>query len=183
MQRNVLEMKKAFLAGLAILVASSAFAAGGDTQTELDRNRSSAPYKKQIFETLSHIENKKWSDGGADGFIIIHDTKSRKYNWDDPYYADGVFVKVQRFYYGKLLKEYPGYVRQSPWDGYIEIYNEEARSQQLHIKMVDDDTFNLYHHSYPSEERFTLKHVSEFNTDNPHEKDKPKSAEDKGIIF
>lgn len=183
MQRNVPQMKKAFFVGLAMLAASSAFAAGGDTQIELDRDRSSSEYKKEIFATLSKLENKKWSDGGADGYIIIHDTEPRNYNWNEPYYVDGVFVKVQRFRYGKLLKEYPGYVRQSPWNGYVEIYNEENRAQQLHIKMLGDDAFNLYHHTYESEERFTLKRVDEFNTKNPNEKKKSKSAKDKGLIF
>ncbi len=168
-----------------ISLSGFTFAAGGDTQTELDRNRSSTPYKKQIFETLSRIENKKWTDGGADGFIIIHDTTPREYNWKEEYYEAGVFVKVQRFYYGKLLKEYPGYVRQSKWNGYIEIYNEENRSQQLHIRMVDDDTFNLYFHDYPSEKRFVLKHVGEFNKDNPYKSKETRSKEDrwKDLIF
>lgn len=174
---------KAVFAGLAVAFSASAFSAGGDTQIELDRDRSSSEYKKEIFATLSKLENKKWSDGGADGYIIIHDTEPRKYNWNEPYYVDGVFVKVQRFHYGKLLKEYPGYVRQSPWNGYIEIYNEENRAQQLHIKMVGDDAFNLYHHTYESEERFTVKSVNEFNTNNPNPVKRSRSARESGTIF
>lgn len=170
------------LVAMLMIFSSFTFAAGGDSKSELDRNRDSAPYKKQIFSNLKKIEHFKWSNGEADGYIITHET-GMKFNWNDDYIKNGVFVKVKRFHYGKLLTEFVGYARQSKWDGYMEIYNFNNRDQQLHIKLVDDDTMHVYYHTYASEERFTFEKVKEFNTNNPYGNIELEDAEESGIIF
>lgn len=170
------------LVSILMIFSGFTFAAGGDTQTALHRDRDSAPYKKQIFSNLKKLEHFKWNNDGADGYIITHET-GLKFNWDDDYVKNGVFVKVKRFHYGQLLTEFIGYARQSKWDGYMEIYNFNNRDQQLHIKVVDDETINVYYQTYENEERFTFRKVDEFNTNDPHKDKKSLSAEEAGIIF
>ena len=113
-----------------VLVPKSAYAdkpPNGERIENIDKNRSSGPYKHEIFGFLKHVENAKIRSLGNQpdiGYVITQDTGYNKtFNWPSEVVNDGVFVRVKRFFYQTLYEEYIGYARQSRFVGYIEIYD------------------------------------------------------------
>jgi hypothetical protein len=74
--------------------------------------------------------------------------------------------------------------RQSEIPGFVEFYGYESRELQLHIKMVDSDTFQAFssddQYNRP-EKLMTYKKVDQFNKS--HYKSEMKDAEESGMIF
>ena len=158
----------------------------GERIENIDKNRSSAPYKKQIFSFLNHVNNAKIRSLGNQpdvGYIITPDPDYNKtFNWPDDVVDNGVFVRVKRFYYQSLYEEYIGYARQSRYAGYVEIYDWQNRDKQIHVKYDGDDNISLYFHVYPDEEKFRFGLVKEFAKD-PKPKPKQTTADEKGLLF
>lgn len=74
--------------------------------------------------------------------------------------------------------------RQSQIPGFVEFYGYESRELQLHIKMIDDDTFQAFSSDTQYNRPDTLmiyKKVEQFNK-NPNKK-KMKSARESGMFF
>jgi len=158
----------------------------GERIENIDKNRTSGPYKHEIFGLLKHVENAKIRSLGNQpdvGYVITQDTGYKKrFNWPSEIVNDGVFVRVKRFYYQKLYEEYIGYARQSRFVGYVEIYDWENRDKQIHVKYNGDDNISLYFHVYPDEEKFRFGMVKEFAKD-PKPTPRQKNAEESGLIF
>ena len=82
------------------------------------------------------------------------------------------------------VKEALMIARQSEIPGFVEFYGYESRELQLHIRMVDSDTFQAFSSAdqYRKPEKLmTYKRVEQFNKS--HYKDQLESAEESGMIY
>ena len=93
-------------------------------------------------------------------------------------------VTATFYLYDKPVKEALMVARQSEIPGLVEFYGYDSRELQMHIRMIDNDTFQSFASDtqYSSPEKLnTYKKVESFNKSNY--KSKLKSALDDGTVF
>jgi len=184
-------INKLFFSLCLVTSASGSYAAdkppNGERIEDIDKNRTSGPYKHEIFGFLKHVENAKIRSLGNQpdiGYVITQDTGFKNtFNWPEEIVKDGLFVKVKRFYYQSLYEEYMGYARQSRYVGYVEIFDWNNRDKQIHVKYDGDDNISLYFHVYPDEERFRFGLVKDFIKNPKVTPNKGPTAEESGVVF
>ncbi|OOV97394.1 hypothetical protein MF4836_11880 [Pseudomonas sp. MF4836] len=93
-------------------------------------------------------------------------------------------VKATYYLYDEPVKEALMIARQSEIPGFVEFYGYESRELQLHIRMVNDDTFQAFSSAdeYRKPDKLmAYKKVDNFNKSNY--KSEMKDAEESGMIF
>ncbi|WOL29445.1 hypothetical protein [Pseudomonas fragi] len=93
-------------------------------------------------------------------------------------------VKATYYLYDKPVKEALMIARQSQIPGFVEFYGYESRELQLHIRMVDDSTFQAFasDDEYRKPDKLmTYNKVEKINES--YYKDQLESAMDDGTFF
>lgn len=168
-----------------LLVTGPAFAdLTFDLNQSLDRDRTSMEYGAKIKEVAAVISGFKWVDdkGTGGGFSITQISNPYK-NTDTAMLNDGMFFTIQNYSFDRKLGERQMYARQSERDGYVEFFGWEDRGFQMHIKVIDSDTIEVFADANESREtrKLVYKKVDDFPK-NP-QKDRLKSAKDSGLVW
>ena len=181
-------MKKLIGVCLAAVLATLSVVATAETfkHVELDKDRTSVQYAGPIKEITKDLEGHRWLGQTADmdGGVVFEPYANDKFGQNETETGGAIMVKATFYLYDEPVKEALMIARQSQIPGFVEFYGYESRELQLHIRMVDDDTFQ----AFSSDKQYrnpanlmTYKKVDQFNKSNY--KDKLKSAHESGGFF
>ena len=181
-------MKKIIGLCLAAVLATSSLVAVAETfkHVELDKDRTSVQYAGPIKSITKSLENHRWLGQSADmnGGVVFEPYANDKFGQNETETGGAIMVKATFYLYDKPVKEALMIARQSQIPGFVEFYGYESRELQLHIRMVNDDTFQAFssdtQYSNPAN-LMTYKKVEQFNKS--HYKSEMKDAEESGMIF
>ena len=182
-------MDKIISVVFASLIAVSSFAASAETfeRVELDKDRTSVQYAGPIKSITKALEGYRWLGQSKDmnGGVVFEPYVNTRFGKNDTETGGAIMVKATYYLYDKPVKEALMIARQSEIPGFVEFYGYESRELQLHIRMVDADTFQAFssddQHQNPAKNLMTYKKVEQFNQ-SPY-KDQLKSAEESGMIY
>ncbi|CAI8994164.1 DUF4825 domain-containing protein [Pseudomonas sp. IT-P171] len=173
---------------LAILIAASSFSVTAETfkRVELDRNRTSVQYAGPIKSVAKTIEGYKWlgQTKEMNGGVVFEAYDNPDFGKNDTESGGAIMVKAIFHTYQDVSKEAIMVARQSQIAGFVELYGYDSPDLQLHIRVVDDNTFQAFSsvEDYKNKDQlFSYKKVEQFNK-NP-QKDRLKSARDSGMNF
>lgn len=173
---------------LTAIITTSSLAASAEifNHIELDKDRTSVQYAGPIKSITKALEGHKWLGQTADmnGGVIFEPYINPNFGKNDTESGGAIMVKATFYLYDEPVKEALMIARQSQIPGFVEFYGYESRELQLHIKMVDDDTFQEFSSEteYNSIDKLmTYKKVEQFNK-SPY-KDRLKSALDDGTFY
>lgn len=129
---------------------------------DLDPNRTSVEYGKQILETLAVLEKHKWvqEDEDYNGMTFAQVTDI-EFNWQEDYLVNGIFAQVYRHTFDTVMRDYLSIGRKSHWDGYVEFWEFHNPKSSLHFKVVDDKTLKV-RFSHLGSKDYIFKAVDEF---------------------
>ncbi|NMZ41202.1 hypothetical protein [Pseudomonas proteolytica] len=173
----------------ASLIAASSFAASAETfeRVKLDKDRASVQYAGPIKSITKALEGYRWFGQSKDmnGGVVFEPHVNNSFGKNDTETGGAIMVKATYYLYDKPVKEALMIARQSKIAGFVEFYSLDSRELQLHIRMVDADTFQAFssddQYQNPRKNLMTYKKVDQFNKSKY--KDKLKSAEESGMIF
>lgn len=181
-------MKKIIVLCLATVLATSSFVASAETfkHVELDKDRTSVQYAGPIKSITKALEGHRWLGQSADmnGGVVFKPYENPKFGQNDTETGGAIMVTAVFYLYDKPVKEALMIARQSQIPGFVEFYGYESRELQLHIRMVDDDTFQAFSsdNQYRNPENLmTYKKVEQFNKSKY--KSRLKSASESGMIY
>ncbi len=174
---------------VASLILAFPFAASAETfeRIELDRDRTSVQYAGPIKSITKALEGYKWLGQSADmnGGVVFKPYVNPKFGKNDTETGGAIMVTATFYLYDKPVKEALMIARQSQIPGFVEFYSYESRELQLHIRMVDADTFQAFssddQYQNPAKNLMTYKKVEQFNQS--HSKDQLESAHESGGFF
>lgn len=172
----------------ASLIAASSFSVSAETfeRVALDDQRTSLQYAGPIKAVTKVIEGYKWlgQTQAMNGGVVFE-------AYDNPYFGKydtvsgaAIMVKAIFYTYDKVSKEEIMIARQSKIAGFVELYGYDSVDLQLHIRVLDNNTFQAFPSDWDYDEKdklFTYKKVEQFNK-SPYA-DRLKSARDDGTIF
>ena len=172
---------------VAILTTLS-FAASAETfnHIELDKDRTSVQYAGPIKSITKALEGQRWLGQTPDmnGGVVFEPYANEKFGQNDTETGGAIMVMATFYLYDKPVKEALMIARQSQIPGFVEFYGYESRELQLHIKMVDDNTFQAFssdtQYNRP-DKIMTYKKVDQFNK-SPY-KSQLESVEESGMWF
>jgi hypothetical protein len=180
-------MKKIIGLCLASILATSSVIASAETFKRIDLNdkRTSVQYAKPIMAVTEVIEGKRWlgQTEAMNGGVMFEAYHNPDFGKNDTESGGAIMVKAIFYTYQDVTKEEIMIARQSEIDGFVELYGYNSVDLQLHIRVLDDDTFQAFSsvEDYQSaNELFTYKKVEQFNK-SPYE-DQLESAEDSGVF-
>ncbi|KMN18743.1 MULTISPECIES: hypothetical protein [Pseudomonas] len=172
----------------ALLIAAFSFTASAETfeRVELDKDRTSVQYGGAIKSITKALEGYRWLGQTKDmnGGVVFEPYENTRFGKNDTETGGAIMVKATYYLYEKPVKEALMIARQSQIPGFVEFYGYESRELQLHIRMVDDSTFQAFasDDEYRKPEKLmTYKKVEQFNKS--HYEDQLESASDDGSIF
>ena len=172
----------------AAALATSSFVASAETfeRIELDKDRTSVQYAGPIKSITKALEGYRWLGQSKDmnGGVVFEPYVNTRFGKNDTETGGAIMVKATYYLYDKPVKEALMIARQSQIPGFVEFYGYESRELQLHIRMVDDSTFQAFasDDEYRKPEKLmTYEKVERFNKSNYESK--LKSALDDGIFF
>jgi hypothetical protein len=181
-------MKKIIGLCLAAVLVASSFVARAETfkHVELDKDRKSVQYAGPIKEITKALEGYRWLGQSADmnGGVVFEPYVNPNFGKNDTESGGAIMVKTTFYLYNEPVKEELMIARQSQIPGFVEFYGYESRELQLHIKMVESDTFQAFSSDdqYNKPEKImTYKKVDKFN--NSPYKDRLKTPEESGTWF
>jgi hypothetical protein len=181
-------MKKIIGLCLAAILATSSFVVSAETfkHVELDKDRTSIQYAGPIKSITKDLEGYRWlgQTNDMNGGVVFEPYVNPSFGKNDTETGGAIMVKAIFYLYNSPVKEELMIARQSQIPGFVEFYGYESRELQLHIKMVDDNTFQAFSSDdqYNKPEKImTYKKVEKFN-DSPY-KDQLKSASESGMWF
>ena len=181
-------MKKTIGLCFAVALAASSFVANAETfeRVELDKDRTSVQYAGPIKSITKALEGYRWLGQSADmnGGVVFEPYVNTRFGKNDTETGGAIMVKATYYLYDKPVKEALMIARQSEIPGFVEFYGYESRELQLHIRMVDSDTFQAFSSEKQYNKPETLmiyKKVDQFNK-NPNKR-KMKSARESGMFF
>ncbi|WP_395601649.1 hypothetical protein AB4P97_22625 [Pseudomonas sp. A1230] len=181
-------MKKSIGLCFAVALAASSFVTNAETfeRIELDKDRTSVQYAGPIKSITKALEGYRWLGQSKDmnGGVVFEPHVNNSFGKNDTETGGAIMVKATYYLYDKPVKEALMIARQSQIPGFVEFYGYESRELQLHIRMVDNSTFQAFasDDEYRKPEKLmTYKKVDEFNKSNY--KSKLKSARDSGMVF
>ena len=118
------------------------------------------------------------------GGVVFEPYANPNFGKNETETGGAIMVKATYYLYDKPVKEALMIARQSQIPGFVEFYGYESRELQLHIKMVDDNTFQAFssdtQYNRP-DKLMTYKKVEQFNK-SPY-KSRLKSARESGMFF
>ena len=172
----------------AVVLATSSSVASAETfeRVELDKDRTSVQYADPIKSITKALEGYRWLGQSKDmnGGVVFEPHVNNSFGKNDTETGGAIMVKATYYLYEKPVKEALMIARQSQIPGFVEFYGYESRELQLHIRMVDDSTFQAFasDDEYRKPEKLmTYKKVEQFNKS--HYEDQLESALDDGSIF
>ena len=181
-------MDKIISVVFASLIAVSSFAASAETfeRVELDKDRTSVQYAGPIKSVTKSLEGYKWLGQSDDmnGGVVFEPYANPDFGKNDTETGGAIMVAATFYLYDKPVKEALMIARQSEIPGFVEFYGYESRELQLHIRMVNDDTFQAFSSAdeYRKPDKLmAYKKVDNFNKSNY--KSEMKDAEESGMIF
>jgi hypothetical protein len=181
-------MKKIIVLCLAAVLATSSFVASAETfkHVDLDKDRTSVQYAGPIKSITKALEGHRWLGQSADmnGGVVFKPYANDKFGKNDTETGAAIMVTAIFYLYDKPVKEALMIARQSEIPGFVEFYGYESRELQLHIKMLDSDTFQAFSSAdqYNRPEKLMIyKKVDQFNQS--HYKDQLESAHESGMFF
>ena len=181
-------MKKIIELCLAVALAASSIVASAETfnHVELDKDRTSVQYAGPIKSITKALEGYRWLGQTADmnGGVVFEPHVNPNFGKNDTESGGAIMVKATFYLYNEPVKEALMIARQSQIPGCVEFYGYDSRELQLHIKMVDDNTFQAFSSDtqYDRPDKLmTYKKVEEFNK-SPY-KDQLESVEESGMWF
>jgi len=180
-------MKKLFgiILATTMLASVPAFAKLDFKVENLSPDRTSMEYGAQIKEVAKVVSGFKWvaSNGNGTGFTLSTLDNKMKHN-ENRFLADAMLYSLDMYAFDYKRKTVEMYARRSERVGYVEFFSQEDRGFQMHIKVIDNDTIEVFGDANEAREseRIVFKKVSEFpkNTKVP---DRLKSAKDSGLVF
>ncbi|MDD2051773.1 hypothetical protein NPS46_04310 [Pseudomonas putida] len=186
MDKEKMDKIKSFV--LASLIASFSFAASAETfeHVELDKDRRSVEYSGPINKTIHAIKERKWLGQTKDmnGGVVFTPYVNPQFGKNNTESGGAIMVTATFYLYDKPVKEALMVARQSEIPGFVEFYGYDSRELQMHIRLIDDDTFQSFASDtqYRSPEKLnTYKKVESFKKSNY--KSELKSARDSGMVF
>ncbi|MDH2015487.1 hypothetical protein N5J66_16125 [Pseudomonas juntendi] len=181
-------MKKAIGLCISVVLAASSLASVAQAyeRVELDGQRTSVEYAGPIKSVAKVIEGYKWLGQTKDmnGGVVFEAYDNQYFGRPDSYLGNAILVKATFYTYQRVTKETVMIARKSEIDGFVELYAEHSPELQMHIKVIDNDTFQVFNsvHDYQNPNKlYTYKKVSQFNK-SPYG-ERLKSAKDDGTIF
>jgi len=181
-------MKKTIGLCFAVALAASSFVANAETfeRVELDKDRTSVQYAGPIKSITKALEGYRWLGQTKDmnGGVVFEPYVNTRFGKNDTETGGAIMVKATFYLYEKPVKEALMIARQSQIPGFVEFYGYESRELQLHIRMVDDSTFQAFasDDEYRKPEKImTYKKVESFNKSNY--KSKLESVEESGMWY
>ncbi|MEG8247213.1 hypothetical protein [Pseudomonas paracarnis] len=182
-------MKKSIRLCFFLALAASSVFANAETfeRIELDKDRTSIQYAGPIKSITKALEGYRWlgQTKDMDGGVVFEPYENTRFGKNDTETGGAIMVKATYYLYEKPVKEAVMIARQSQIPGFVEFYNLNSRELQLHIRMVDADTFQAFssddQYQNPAKNLMTYKKVDQFSKSKY--KDKLKSAEESGMIF
>ena len=179
-------MKVIGLCFAAVLATSSFASAETFERVELDKDRTSVQYAGPIKSITKALEGCRWLGQSKDmnGGVVFEPHVNNSFGKNDTETGGAIMVKATYYLYEKPVKEALMIARQSEIPGFVEFYGYESRELQLHIRMVNDDTFQAFSSAdeYRKPDKLmAYKKVDNFNKSNY--KSEMKDAEESGMIF
>ncbi len=181
-------MKKTIGLCFAIALAASSFVTNAETfeRVELDKDRTSVQYAGPIKSITKALEGYRWLGQTKDmnGGVVFEPYVNTRFGKNDTETGGAIMVKATYYLYDEPVKEALMIARQSEIPGFVEFYGYESRELQLHIRMVNDDTFQAFSSAdeYRKPDKLmAYKKVDNFNKSNY--KSEMKDAEESGMIF
>ena len=173
---------------IAAILATLSLSASAETfnYVELDKDRTSVEYAGPIKSMTKALEGHRWLGQTADmnGGVVFEPYANPNFGKNETETGGAIMVNATYYLYDKPVKEALMIARQSQIPGFVEFYGYESRELQLHIKMVDDNTFQAFssdtQYNRP-DKLMTYKKVEQFNK-SPY-KSRLKSASESGMIF
>ncbi|NMZ15352.1 hypothetical protein HBO07_29270 [Pseudomonas proteolytica] len=173
----------------AAVLATSSFVASAETfeRVELDKDRTSVQYAGPIKSITKALEGYRWLGQSKDmnGGVVFEPHVNNSFGKNDTETGGAIIVKATYYLYDKPVKEALMIARQSQISGFVEFYNLDSRELQLHIRMVDADTFQAFssddQYQNPAKNLMIYKKVEQFNQS--HYKDQLESAHESGGFF
>ena len=172
----------------ALLIAAFSFTASAETfeRVELDKDRTSVQYGGAIKSITKALEGYRWLGQTKDmnGGVVFEPYENTRFGKNDTETGGAIMVKATYYLYEKPVKEALMIARQSQIPGFVEFYGYESRELQLHIRMVDDSTFQAFasDDEYRKPDKLmTYNKVEKFNES--YYKDQLESAMDDGTFF
>ena len=173
---------------LAAILTISSLAASAEVfkHVELDKDRTSVQYAGPIKSITKALEGHRWLGQTADmnGGVVFEPYVNPNFGKNDTESGGAIMVKATFYLYDKPVKETLMIARQSQIPGFVEFYDYDSRELQLHIKMVDDGTFQAFssdtQYNRP-DKLMTYKIVEQFNK-SPY-KDQLESIEESGMWY
>ncbi len=170
------------------LIAVFSFAASAETfeRVDLDKDRTSVQYAGPIKSITKSLEGYRWLGQSADmnGGVVFKPYVNSKFGKNDTETGGAIMVTATYYLYDEPVKEALMIARQSEIPGFVEFYGYESRELQLHIRMVNDDTFQAFSSAdeYRQPDKLmAYKRVDKFNKSNY--KSEMKDATDSGMFF
>ena len=172
----------------AVVLATSSSVASAETfeRAELDKDRTSVQYAGSIKSITKALEGYRWLGQSKDmnGGVVFEPYVNTRFGKNDTETGGAIMVKATYYLYDKPVKEALMIARQSQIPGFVEFYGYESRELQLHIRMVDDSTFQAFasDDEYRKPDKLmTYNKVEKFNES--YYKDQLESAMDDGTFF
>jgi hypothetical protein len=181
-------MKKIIGLCLVAVLATSSVVASAETfkHVELDKDRTSVQYAGPIKSVTKAIEGYKWlgQSEAMNGGVVFEAYDNPNFGKNDKESGGAIMVKAIFYTYQDVSKEAIMVARQSEIAGFVELYGYDSPDLQLHIRVLDDNTFQAFTSvgDYKDKNQlFTYRKVQQFNK-SPY-KDRLKSARDSGMNF
>jgi len=181
-------MRKIIGLFVAAILATSSIAVNADTfkKSSLNSDRTSVEYAGPIKAVEKVIEGYKWLGQSAEmnGGVVFEAYDNKYFGRSDTSLGDAIMVKAKFYTYDQLSKETVMIARKSEIDGFVELYAENSPELQLHIRVIDKDTFQAFNSVYDYKNQnklYTYKKVTQFNK-SPYG-ERLKSASESGVIF
>jgi hypothetical protein len=181
-------MKKIISLCLAAIISTTTLMASAETfkHVDLPNDRTSLEYAGPINTIKNKINGFKWLGQTPEMMngVVFEGYDNPFFGKDDTVNGEAIMVKATFYLYDKKIREELMIGRQSEIPGFVEFYGETASDLQLHIRMVDDDTFQAFGNAQDyrnSAKLMTYKKVGEFNK-NKYKK-QLKSARESGTLF
>jgi hypothetical protein len=181
-------MKKIIGLALAAILATSSVVASAEVfrHVELPNDRRSVEYSGPINKTINALKERKWLGQTKDmnGGVVFTPYINPQFGKNDTESGGAIMVTATFYLYDQPVKEALMVARQSKIPGFVEFYGYDSRELQLHIRMIDADTFQAFSSDteYKSPENLnTYKRVENFNKS--QYKSELKSALEDGTVF
>lgn len=181
-------MKKIISLCIAAMLATTSLVTSAESFKRLDLNddRTSVQYAGPIKSVEKVIEGYKWLGQTPEmmGGVVFEAYDNPNFGKNATETGEAIMVKVKFYTYDKVSKEEIMIARQSEIAGFVELYGYTSRELQMHIRVIDDNTFQAFSSAedYRNQGKlFTYKKVQQFNK-SPY-KDRLKSASDSGVFY